>query len=128
MGGGQHRGPLPWGTSYGSPLVAVGILCQRPGGACRLLYGWPVSPRTRARGVAVGGGCFPWGGRPDRCPGAFPSGRHGDPLWWGLGGGGMGLLMAPLRISVTPTVPRSQLGVASSVTMFSRTVGGAIGV
>jgi EmrB/QacA subfamily drug resistance transporter len=45
-----------------------------------------------------------------------------------LGGAGMGLMMAPLLIAVQSTVPRSQLGVATSVTMFSRTVGGAIGV
>ncbi len=45
-----------------------------------------------------------------------------------LGGGGMGLIMAPLLIAVQNTVPRSQLGVATSVTMFSRTIGGAIGV
>ncbi len=45
-----------------------------------------------------------------------------------LGGAGMGLMMAPLLIAVQTTVPRSQLGVATSVTMFSRTVGGAIGV
>jgi len=40
----------------------------------------------------------------------------------------MGLMMAPLLIAVQSTVPRSQLGVATSVTMFSRTVGGAVGV
>lgn len=45
-----------------------------------------------------------------------------------LGGGGMGLIMAPLLIAVQNTVSRDQLGVATSVTMFSRTVGGAIGV
>jgi EmrB/QacA subfamily drug resistance transporter len=45
-----------------------------------------------------------------------------------LGGAGMGLMMAPLLIAVQSTVPRSQLGVATSVTMFSRTVGGAVGV
>ena len=45
-----------------------------------------------------------------------------------IGGAGMGLIMAPLLIAVQTTVPRSQLGVATSVTMLSRTVGGAIGV
>ena len=45
-----------------------------------------------------------------------------------FGGAGMGLIMAPLLIAVQNTVPRDQLGVATSVTMFSRTVGGAIGV
>ncbi|MFQ5988640.1 MAG: MDR family MFS transporter [Candidatus Methylomirabilales bacterium] len=45
-----------------------------------------------------------------------------------LGGAGMGLIMAPLLIAVQNTVSRDQLGVATSVTMFSRTVGGAIGV
>jgi hypothetical protein len=40
----------------------------------------------------------------------------------------MGLIMAPLLILVQSTVPRDRLGVATSVTMFSRTVGGAIGV
>src|SRR3972149_48832 len=46
----------------------------------------------------------------------------------GGGGGGMGLMMAPLLIAVQTTAPRSQLGLAPSVRMFSRTVGGAIGV
>ncbi|MFQ5881047.1 MAG: MDR family MFS transporter [Candidatus Methylomirabilales bacterium] len=45
-----------------------------------------------------------------------------------LGGAGMGLMMAPLLIAVQNTVPRTQLGVVTSVTMFSRTIGGAIGV
>jgi predicted MFS family arabinose efflux permease len=45
-----------------------------------------------------------------------------------VGGAGMGLMMAPLLIAVQHTVPRSQLGVATSVTIFSRTFGGAIGV
>lgn len=45
-----------------------------------------------------------------------------------LGGAGMGLIMAPLLIAVQNAVPRDQLGVATSVTMFSRTMGGAIGV
>ncbi len=45
-----------------------------------------------------------------------------------LGGAGMGLIMAPLLIAVQTTVPRTQLGVATSVTMLSRTVGGAVGV
>jgi EmrB/QacA subfamily drug resistance transporter len=45
-----------------------------------------------------------------------------------VGGAGMGLIMAPLLIAVQSAVPRSQLGVATSVTMFSRTIGGAIGV
>lgn len=45
-----------------------------------------------------------------------------------IGGAGMGLMMAPLLIAIQSAVPRSQLGVATSVTMFSRTIGGAIGV
>ncbi len=45
-----------------------------------------------------------------------------------VGGAGMGLIMAPLLIAVQHAVPRSQLGVATSITMFSRTIGGAIGV
>ncbi|MFQ5658493.1 MAG: MDR family MFS transporter [Candidatus Methylomirabilales bacterium] len=45
-----------------------------------------------------------------------------------IAGAGMGLIMAPLLIAVQTTVPKSQLGVATSVTMLSRTVGGAIGV
>ena len=40
----------------------------------------------------------------------------------------MPTIVAPLLIAVQNTVPRDQLGVATSVTMFSRTVGGAIGV
>lgn len=45
-----------------------------------------------------------------------------------VGGAGMGLMMAPLLIAVQHAVPRRQLGVATSVTMFSRTIGGAVGV
>ena len=56
------------------------------------------------------------------------SGRPEVMMGMALGGAGMGLMMAPLLIAVQSTVPRSQLGVATSVTMFSRTVGGAVGV
>lgn len=45
-----------------------------------------------------------------------------------VGGAGMGLIMAPLLIAVQSAVPKGQLGVATSLTMFSRTIGGAIGV
>ncbi len=45
-----------------------------------------------------------------------------------VGGAGMGLMMAPLLIAVQSAVPRNQLGVATSVTIFSRTIGGAVGV
>lgn len=45
-----------------------------------------------------------------------------------IAGLGMGLIMAPLMIAVQNSVPRLHLGVATSVAMFSRTIGGAIGV
>jgi predicted MFS family arabinose efflux permease len=45
-----------------------------------------------------------------------------------LGGVGMGLNMVPMLIAVQSAVPRSQLGVATSMTQFFRAVGGAIGL
>jgi EmrB/QacA subfamily drug resistance transporter len=45
-----------------------------------------------------------------------------------LAGVGMGLTFAPMMIAVQSAVPRSALGVATSVTNFFRTIGGAVGV
>jgi EmrB/QacA subfamily drug resistance transporter len=45
-----------------------------------------------------------------------------------LAGMGMGLNMVPMLIAVQGAVDRSDLGVATSVTQFFRTVGGAIGL
>ena len=45
-----------------------------------------------------------------------------------LGGIGMGLTMVPMLIAVQSAVPRSDLGVATSLTQFFRSVGGAVGV
>jgi len=45
-----------------------------------------------------------------------------------LAGVGMGLNMVPMLIAVQGAVPRSELGIATSLTQFSRAVGGAIGL
>jgi hypothetical protein len=45
-----------------------------------------------------------------------------------LFGVGMGLCIAPLLIAIQSMVPRSILGVATSMTQFSRSVGGAVGL
>jgi predicted MFS family arabinose efflux permease len=45
-----------------------------------------------------------------------------------FGGIGMGLSMVPMLIAVQSAVPRSDLGVATSLTQFFRSVGGAVGV
>ena len=45
-----------------------------------------------------------------------------------VGGIGMGLTMVPMLIAVQSAVPRSDLGAATSMIQFFRTVGGAIGL
>jgi EmrB/QacA subfamily drug resistance transporter len=45
-----------------------------------------------------------------------------------FGGIGMGLSMVPMLIAVQNAVPRSDLGAATSLTQFFRSVGGAVGV
>ena len=45
-----------------------------------------------------------------------------------LGGIGMGLTMVPMLIAVQSAVPRADLGAATSMTQFFRTVGGAVGL
>lgn len=45
-----------------------------------------------------------------------------------IAGAGMGFIMAPLLIAVQNAVPRNVLGIATSASMFFRTIGGAIGV
>lgn len=45
-----------------------------------------------------------------------------------LAGVGMGLNMVPMLIAVQSAVPRTELGVATSMTQFFRAVGGAIGL
>jgi EmrB/QacA subfamily drug resistance transporter len=45
-----------------------------------------------------------------------------------FGGVGMGLTMVPMLIAVQSAVPRGDLGVATSLTQFFRSVGGAVGV
>jgi len=45
-----------------------------------------------------------------------------------FGGMGMGLTMVPMLIAVQSAVRRSDLGVATSLTQFFRSVGGAVGV
>lgn len=43
-------------------------------------------------------------------------------------GAGLGLTMLTLLIAVQQSVPRGQLGIATSLTQFSRSIGGAVGV
>jgi EmrB/QacA subfamily drug resistance transporter len=45
-----------------------------------------------------------------------------------VGGIGMGLTMVPMLIAVQSTVPRADLGIATSMIQFFRTIGGAIGL
>jgi EmrB/QacA subfamily drug resistance transporter len=45
-----------------------------------------------------------------------------------FGGVGMGLSMVPMLIAVQNAVPRPDLGIATSLTQFFRSVGGAVGV
>ena len=45
-----------------------------------------------------------------------------------FGGVGMGLTMVPMLIAVQSAVPKSDLGIATSLTQFFRSVGGAVGV
>ena len=45
-----------------------------------------------------------------------------------LGGIGMGLTFVPMLIAVQSAVPRADLGAATSMTQFFRTIGGAVGL
>jgi len=45
-----------------------------------------------------------------------------------LGGIGMGLTFVPMLLSVQSSVARSDLGAATSLTQFLRTIGGAVGL
>jgi EmrB/QacA subfamily drug resistance transporter len=59
--------------------------------------------------------------------------RLGTPFWrlyldLGLMGIGMGMTMLSLLLAVQSAVPRTQLGVATSLGAFARSIGGAIGV
>jgi EmrB/QacA subfamily drug resistance transporter len=61
--------------------------------------------------------------------------RWGESLGqWGamrdvlLAGVGMGLTMVPMLIAVQSAVPRTQLGAATSMTQFFRTIGGMVGL
>lgn len=61
-------------------------------------------------------------------------GIHPDsPSWWmvvdlALMGAGLGLTMLTLLLAVQQAVPRTQLGIATSMNQFARSIGGAIGV
>ena len=59
--------------------------------------------------------------------------RPDGPMWMlhvylGLMGIGMGMTMLSLLLAVQATVAREQLGVATSLGQFTRSIGGAIGV
>jgi hypothetical protein len=45
-----------------------------------------------------------------------------------VGGVGMGLTFVPMLIAVQSAVPRTDLGAATSMTQFFRTIGGAVGL
>ncbi|HYE64133.1 MAG TPA: MFS transporter, partial [Pyrinomonadaceae bacterium] len=59
-------------------------------------------------------------------------GREMSPLWLYADlimiGAGLGLTMLTLLIAVQQAVPRTQLGIATSLNQFSRSIGGAVGV
>ena len=46
----------------------------------------------------------------------------------GLMGTGLGFAMLSLLLAVQHSVPRSELGVATSLNLFARSIGGAVGV
>jgi EmrB/QacA subfamily drug resistance transporter len=58
-------------------------------------------------------------------PGVTPAAAMRDAL---LGGIGMGLTFVPMLIAVQSAVPRADLGAATSLTQFARTLGGAVGL
>jgi EmrB/QacA subfamily drug resistance transporter len=49
-------------------------------------------------------------------------------LYLALVGSGLGLTMLTLLLAVQQSVPRSRLGVATSLNQFSRSIGGAVGI
>jgi EmrB/QacA subfamily drug resistance transporter len=58
---------------------------------------------------------------------------RGMPRWWLYGdlvmvGAGLGLTMLTLLIAVQQSVARTQLGIATSLNQFARSIGGAVGV
>jgi len=101
-----------------------------------LLLGWVamsivtgrVLPRVGYRPMIVGGLALV-------CLGFFGLLRvgHGSPVSalyvdLGLMGLGMGMTMLSLLLALQGAVPRSRLGIATSVAQFTRSVGGAVGV
>ncbi len=110
-------------TAAGSvltPFMLAWVLCSVFG--ARLLLHQSVRSIVLTGGVALSVGFFLF----TRL--GIASSRPEVMVAMAVGGAGMGLIMAPLLIAVQHTVPRNQLGVVTSVTMFSRTIGGAIGV
>jgi hypothetical protein len=59
-------------------------------------------------------------------------GRETNPVWLYIDlmliGAGLGLSMLTLLIAVQQAVDRSQLGIATSLNQFARSIGGAVGV
>jgi EmrB/QacA subfamily drug resistance transporter len=101
-----------------------------------LLLGWVtmsivtgrILPRVGYRAMILGGLALV-------CLGFFGLLRvgHGSPisalyLDLGLMGLGMGMTMLSLLLALQGAVPRSRLGIATSVAQFTRSVGGAVGV
>lgn len=101
-----------------------------------LLLGWVVMsivtgrllPRVGFRPFILGGlSCVTLGFL------GLVSAGHATPLWrlyvdLGVMGVGMGMTMLSLLLAVQGSVPRAQLGVATSLGQFTRSIGGAVGV
>jgi EmrB/QacA subfamily drug resistance transporter len=110
-------------TAAGSvltPFMLAWVSCSILGARLLLRHKIRAIVLTGTVSLAVGFLLFTWLG--------VESTRSEVMVGMTLGGAGMGLIMAPLLIVVQNSIPRSQLGVATSITMFSRTMGGAIGV
>lgn len=117
--------------------AALGRSAREAGGALTpLLLGWVLMsivtgrmlPRVGFRPFIIGGlSCVVVGFV------GLTAVDHDTPMWrmhmdLGLMGVGMGMTMLSLLLAVQGNVPREQLGVATSLGQFTRSIGGAIGV
>lgn len=109
-----------WAGLALTPMSLGWVVCSSSAGFLLLHLGYRV--------LAVAGGLL-------ICTGYWLlTGLGPDATWsrcammFGLVGCGLGCLMAPMLIAVQNAVPRPQLGAATSLTMFLRTIGGSLGL
>lgn len=103
-----------------TPLMLSWVTMSIVGGRLLLRTGWR-SVVLSGLGLMTVAFTVLWGIHPD------------SPRWWmvvdlALMGAGLGLTMLTLLLAVQHAVPRTQLGIATSMNQFSRSIGGAIGV